>query len=177
MVTCCANEGFIWSKWKLTEPWVPKENPRPAVLIKHVTRIKNKYKKLITFLFFRCLVKLSPGYKYGVLSQEIENKNILKHCWLSPFLFVFFFIFLLSNLFDLGLWCLTPLPTIFQLYRGGQFFWWSRPEDLEKETGIPGENHWPVATHWQTLSHHVVHHALIEIQTHNISGDRHWLHR
>ena len=37
----------------------------------------------------------------------------------------------------------------------------------------PGENHWPVASHWQTLSHNVVHLALIEIQTHNISGDRH----
>ena len=25
-----------------------------------------------------------------------------------------------------GLWCLTPLPTIFQLYRGVQFHWWSK---------------------------------------------------
>jgi hypothetical protein len=31
----------------------------------------------------------------------------------------------------------------------------------------------PVINHWQTLSHNVVHLALIEIRTDNISGDRH----
>ena len=49
---------------------------------------------------------------------------------------------------------------------------------LVEKTGGPGENHRPVTSHWQTLSHNVVHLARPDRDsTHNISGDRDWLHR
>jgi hypothetical protein len=50
---------------------------------------------------------------------------------------------------------------------------------LVKKTGVPGENHQPVASHWQTLSHNVVSSTPRKewVQTCNFRGDRHWLYR
>ena len=61
-------------------------------------------------------------------------------------------------------WCLMPISTIFHSYCGSQFYWWKKPED-------PGENHRPVASHWQTLLHNVVHLPLIKIRPHNVTVD------
>ena len=37
----------------------------------------------------------------------------------------------------LWLWCLMPLSTMFQLYHGGQLYWWKTPQYIEKTIGLP----------------------------------------
>ena len=49
---------------------------------------------------------------------------------------------------------------------------------LVEETAVPGENHRPAESHWQTLSRNVESSTprLSGIRTHNISGNGHWLY-
>ena len=50
---------------------------------------------------------------------------------------------------------------------------------LVEETRVPGENHRPVPSYWQTWSHNVVSSTprLSGFWTHNFSDDEHWLQR
>jgi hypothetical protein len=60
-----------------------------------------------------------------------------------------------------------PLSAIFQIFHGGQFSWWRKPEYPEKTTDLPQVN--DKLYHIMLISST----PLSRIRTHNVSGDRH----
>jgi hypothetical protein len=68
----------------------------------------------------------------------------------------------------LGSWCLTPLLTIIQLYRGGQFLLLEETEIREKTINLP-----QVTEKLDHIMLHPTHLAISGIRNHNVSGDMH----
>ena len=70
-----------------------------------------------------------------------------------------------------ALWYVAPLSTIFQIYRGCQFYWLKNREFLDKTTDLS-----QVSDILCCSMLHRAHLAMSGIRTYNVSGDRHWLH-
>ena len=68
----------------------------------------------------------------------------------------------------IGLWCLTPLSTIIQLYCGGQFFGGENLSTRRKPLTCR-----KLLTNFYHIMLYRVHIAMNEVRTHNVSGDRH----
>jgi hypothetical protein len=67
-----------------------------------------------------------------------------------------------------GLWCLMPLSTKFQLYHGGQFYWWRIQEYQEKTTDL---------TQVTDIMLYRVHLAWTGFKLTTLVVIRHWLQR
>ena len=99
----------------------------------------NQYQKPGT-----CMLESVPKTWY--MYAGISTKNLVHVCWNQyqkpgtcmlesvPKTWYMYAGISTKNRLGLGLWWLTPLSTLFQLYRGRQFYCWRKPKYPEKTT-------------------------------------------
>ena len=126
-----------------------------------------------TFILVQCYVKsLCFQWDWGFFMSFVyisvmhNNSSFRKYfCIIWMYVRLLAVHFSQSKLsYDLGLWCLMPLSTIFQYIVVVSL--------LVEETSVPGEFHWLVGSN--KLSHIIsyqVHLSTARDQTHNVSGN------
>ena len=95
------------------------------------------------------LIDIHIATAYHVVKEQDKKKLQEKFHHFLNFCLHHLIGIILWYLSRFGLWYFMPLSTIFQLYCKGSVL-------LMEETRVPAENHRPVTSHWQTLSHNVV---------------------
>ena len=102
-----------------------------VLLIKDLLSSNSTSSILNFFKFFSTICVLFKEEYNNLLHYKPEAHSTLNIFLTWPFRFP------ISKRFGwLGLWCLTPLSTIFQLYCCGQFYWCWKPEYPEKTNDL-----------------------------------------